>query len=271
MSRPRQPGQPPTDLTTGMFVNGPGIPGNTTITVGSNPGSITLNPPAGTSITTPAGVKQFTFTSTTPISQSLRYTQTRLHHHERVFQCIPDGVVMWYHSLTAENPSNSAPFQLIEMTFRGTFYNPTINVGTGFNYLIGFDTPTENYISANDFNLVNYDVSYVDSFALPVAVEADSVPIPNTAAGGVGPLRLGWVLADRSTSCRLHSQSFTSPGGSLGSYFGGQGYPSYYAPASVNTIKLPSGQNLFFQSPFNTGSNLSSFARPTDLCGRLER
>ena len=53
-----------------------------------------------------------------------------------------------------------------------------------------------------------------------------------------------------------------SPNSSLGSYFGGQGYPSYYAPASVDTIKLPSGQNLFFQSPLNTGSNHSSFARP---------
>ena len=50
------------------------------------------------------------------------------------------GAVMWYRSLTAENPNNDAPFQLIEMSFRGTFYNPAINVGTGFNYLIGFDT-----------------------------------------------------------------------------------------------------------------------------------
>ena len=44
------------------------------------------------------------------------------------------------------------------MSFRGTFYNPAINVGTGFNYLIGFDTSTEDYISANDFNRVNYGV-----------------------------------------------------------------------------------------------------------------
>jgi hypothetical protein len=57
---------------------------------------------------------------------------------------------MWYHALTAENPNNDAPFQLIEMSFRGTFYNPAINVGTGFNYLIGFDTPDKKYISAND-------------------------------------------------------------------------------------------------------------------------
>jgi len=63
-------------------------------------------------------------------------------------------VVMWYHSLTAENPNNDAPFQLIEMSFRGTYYNPKTNVGTGFNYLIGFNTPEMNYISANDFDLL---------------------------------------------------------------------------------------------------------------------
>ncbi len=55
-------------------------------------------------------------------------------------------------------------------------------------------------------------------------------------------------------------KSFTSSSTGLGSYFGDQGYPSYFAPQGVDTIKLPSGQNLFLQSPFNTGSNLSSFA-----------
>ncbi len=39
----------------------------------------------------------------------------------------------------------------------------------------------------------------------------------------------------------------------LGNYFpSGQGYPSYYDPgASSNGTKLPSGQNLFLESPFN--------------------
>ena len=112
---------------------------------------------------------------------------------------------MWYHSLTAENPNNDAPFQLIEMSFRGTFYNPKINVGTGFNYLIGFDTTKKNYISANDFDLVNYDVSYVDSIALPVAMEADQVPIPNTRRQP-RPVRLGWVVAHHWRAARLHSR-----------------------------------------------------------------
>ena len=67
-------------------MNGPGIPANTTITVGSDPHSVTLNPPQGTSITTAAGVQQFTFTSTNPISPSLRYTQPGYTDHRRVFQ-----------------------------------------------------------------------------------------------------------------------------------------------------------------------------------------
>lgn len=181
---------PPTNLTTGMFVNGPGIPANTTITVGSDSNSVTLNPPAGTPITTPAGVNNFTLTSTTTISPTLHYAQPGYTITDGPSSAT-NGVVMWYHALTAENPNNDAPFQLIEMSFRGTFYDPAINVGTGFNYLIGFDTPDEHYISANDFDLVNYDVSYVDSFALPVAMEADSVPIPNTKPPAAAPF--GWV------------------------------------------------------------------------------
>jgi hypothetical protein len=248
--------QPPTDLTSGMKVNGPGIPGNTTITVGSDPHSVTLNPPPGTSITTAAGVQQFTFTSTNPISPSLRYTQPGYTITDGSASA-NNGMVMWYHSLTAQNPNNDAPFQLIEMSFRGTFYNPKINVGTGFNYLIGFDTNETNYISANDFDLVNYDVSYVDGIALPVALEAAQVPIPNTSQSQP----FGWV-GSSLTIGELQDAfaSFTGTNSSVASYFGGQGYPSYFAPSSVDTIKLPSGQNLFLTSPFNTGSNLSSFS-----------
>ena len=98
---------------------------------------------------------------------------------------------MWYQALTAKNPNNDAPFQLIEMSFRGTFYNPKINVGTGFNYLIGFDTTRQNYISANDFDLVNYDVSYVDSIALPVALEADRFRFPTPSRVGSRSAGLG--------------------------------------------------------------------------------
>ena len=248
--------QPPSDLISGMKVNGPGIPANTTITVGGDPHSVTLNPPQNTSITTAAGVQQFTFTSAGSIAPSLRYTQPN-YIVTNGASSASNGVVQWYHSLTAENPNNDAPFQLIEMSFRGTYYNPQINTGTGFNYLIGFDTKNTNYISANDFDLVNYDVSYVDAIALPVAMEADQVPVPHTSKS----YPFGWVGA--SLTIKEMQDAFTNLTGSnssLGSYFGGQGYPSYFAPSSVDTIKLPSGQNLFFQSPFNPGSNQSSFA-----------
>ncbi|QEH39071.1 hypothetical protein OJF2_76830 [Aquisphaera giovannonii] len=247
---------PPTDLASGMKVNGPGIPGGTTITVGGDSHSVTLNPPPGTSITTPTGVQQFTFTSDAPISSTLRYSQPG-YTITTAGSSAANGVVMWYHALTAENPSNDAPFQLIEMSFRGTFYDPKINVGTGFNYLIGFDTDKVNYISANDFDLVNYDVSYVDAIALPVALEAGQVPIPNTSQSKP----FGWVGSSLAiTELQSAFEAFTGSSSSLGTYFGGQGYPSYYAPPGVDTIKLPSGQNLFFQSPLNTGSNLSSFS-----------
>ncbi len=249
---------PPSDLATGMLVSGSGIPANTTITVGSDAHSITLNPPSGSPITTPAGITSFTFTSTTAISATLRHTQPG-YTITSGNSSAQNGVVMWYHALTAHNPNNSAPFQLIEMSFRGTFYNPKSNVGTGFNYLIGFDTPDTNYISANDFDLVNYDVSYVDSFGMPVSVEADSVPVPNSQPPAAPPF--GWV-GTSLTIDQLQSAfaSFTSSNSGLGTYFGGMGYPSYYAPPDVDSIKLPSGQNLFLQSPFNTGSNLSSFS-----------
>jgi hypothetical protein len=164
---------------------------------------------------------------------------------------------MWYHSLTAENPNNDAPFQLIEMSFRNTFHNPTINVGTGFNYLICFNTSNTTYIGANDFDLVNYDVSYVDAIALPVALEADQVPIPNTSQSQA----FGWVGSSLTLGEMQDAfANFVSSNSSVAAYFGGQGYPSYFAPSSVDTIQLPSGQNLFFQSPYSVGSNQSSFS-----------
>ena len=85
---------------------------------------------------------------------------------------ITNGRIMWYHALTGQAPNNGAPAQLTEMTFRSTYYNPSNN--GGFKYLFNSDPQ---FIAANDFNLINYDVSYVDSMVLPVAMEADDVPI----------------------------------------------------------------------------------------------
>ena len=239
-----------------MKVNGPGVPGNTTITVGSDQHSVTLNPPSGTSISTPAGVQQFTFTSTNPISPSLRYTQPGYTITDGSSSA-GNGVVMWYQSLTAENPNNDAPFQLIEMSFRGTYYNPKINVGTGFNYLIGFDTK-ERITSVPMISTWSTTTSRM-STPLPCRWpwKRPRFPFPTrrnrSRLAGLGRRMSIGELQDAFTN-------FVGSNSSVASYFGGQGYPSYSRPASVDTIKLPSGQNLFFQSPFNTGSNQSSFA-----------
>ena len=93
-----------------------------------------------------------------------------------------------------------------------------------------------------------YDVSYVDSFALAVAMGADSVSIPNTQPAQLAPF--GWVGSSQTIDeVQAAFQNLIGSNSRLGSYFGNEGYPSYYAPSGVDTIKLPSGQKLFFQSP----------------------
>ena len=79
--------QPPTNLTTGMNVNGPGIPANTTITVGSDPALHHPEPAVGhLDYDASGGINSSHLPARTPISSSLRYTQTRLHRHGRTFQ-----------------------------------------------------------------------------------------------------------------------------------------------------------------------------------------
>ena len=176
---------------------------------------------------------------------------------------ITNGRILWYHSLAAQGPQKDAPGQLTEITFRSDYYAPENNAG--FQYLIGTDPDT---LNANDFNLINYDVSYVDSMVLPVAMQADNVPVEKPVGSGTPTFPFGWagssqtiddtetVIQGMQTAIKNFASSDPSVNG-LGTYFadqahpGGQGYPSYYNPnASVDT-KLPSGQNLFLSSPFN--------------------
>ena len=113
-----------------------------------------------------------------------------------------DGVVMWYHALKPENPGNDAPFQLTEVTFRSDYYDPT-KTPTGFQFLLG--TAPGTGISANDFNLADYDISFVDTMFLPVAMEAPSVPIPNSP--NVTPPPYGWVNPCKlSKTCKTQSR-----------------------------------------------------------------
>jgi hypothetical protein len=155
------------------------------------------------------------------------------------------GLVMWYHSPTALDASNDAPVQLTEYTIRdaylGTLPNPTILPDGELH------------------SLVNYDVSYVDSMVLPIAMEATSVPIPippyDIHSGPIGgPVKdFGWIGAqltiDQLQNGIKTFTSTTSAGGILGDYFGGNGYPYYNNPNTSGDIKVPSGQNLIFQSP----------------------
>ena len=55
-------------------------------------------------------------------------------------------------------------------------------------------------ISANDFNLINYDVSYVDSMALPIAVSADNVPVVLPNPDNLASYPYGWAGSSQTES-----------------------------------------------------------------------
>ena len=183
------------------------------------------------------------------------------------------GVVMYYHSLIANGPANDAPSQLIEFTIRDTF------LGT---------LSTKALIPDSEKHpLVNYDVSYVDSMTIPVAMEATDVPVPipnpNNPKPPIPPInpplgpRLPYAwIGSNQTVAQFQSaiQGFTNTGtnNGLGMYFGKvtptNGWPQYNfnalttsgTPAYPNGVpgaKAPSGQSVFADSPF--GSHPSSY------------
>jgi hypothetical protein len=115
------------------------------------------------------------------------------------------GVVMYYHSLVPNGPANDAPSQLLEFTIRDT-YLKTLS--------------TAHFIPDSEKHpLVNYDVSYVDSMALPVAMEATDVPVPIPNPNNptpptppvnppLGPrLPYGWIGSDQKRSPDMVSLS----------------------------------------------------------------
>ena len=102
----------------------------------------------------------------------------------------------------------------------------------------------------------DYDLSFVDTINLPVALEATNASIGNT--GVQAPF--GWVGSDESDEqFQAALTAFASPNSAgtntnfLGPYFGGQGYRSY-VPIDPGNVKLPSGQNLFLASPLSPSS-----------------
>ncbi|WP_406694269.1 hypothetical protein V5E97_24640 [Singulisphaera sp. Ch08] len=175
---------------------------------------------------------------------------------------LADGVhaVLWYRAQgvggLAEGPAGSAPAQLGEMTFRSKIFADP-------RYLTHKDIdPKGNSGEVHD--LVNYDVSYVDSMTLPVAMQANHVPLDPSGKLTTATAPFGWVGADKSIS-QLQGPLgvFTSPNpdrntnaNGLGNYFGGQGYPKYYIPSATEAltgIKVPAGQNLALESPVTDG------------------
>ena len=257
-------------ITSGVFKNGeqllvtgPGLPaGGETVTVNSaTPNSITL-PTAGTAAGPAA---QYIFKDTSGILPTAHFIQQN-------FGFIQQGVasgkgdVMWYHALAAIQPNNVAPFQLNELSFRGTYYDDSIHTlgkNTGFSYLI----PAADYPGAK-LDSADYDLSFVDSINLPVAIEATNGTIGTT--GVRAPV--GWVGSDLSVEAfQATVAAFSSPNSAttnnfLGSYFGGKGYPVFVQVNPANP-KLPAGQNLYFYSPALPsvpGSGLYYYIKFTD-------
>src|SRR5262249_16517474 len=96
------------------------------------------------------------------------------------------GLLMFYHSKMASDLNQGSANQLGEFTIRDP-------------YLKNFNIPDS---SNQNITLINYDVSYVDSLLLPVAMEADAVPIPSSQSdhpGNYGTEPFGWVGADKTT------------------------------------------------------------------------
>src|SRR5262249_58845986 len=131
--------------------------------------------------------------------------------------------VLWYRAQgaggLAEGPAGSAPAQLGEMTFRSDIFADS-------RYLTHKDIDP-NGKSGETHNLVNYDVSYVDSMTLPVAMEADDVPLDPKGKMTTQTAPFGWVGADKSIDgIQVPLKAFTTKNtqtndNGLGNYFGG--------------------------------------------------
>ena len=127
--------------------------------------------------------------------------------------------------------------------------------------------------------LINYDVSNVDNLYLPLAMEATDVwvipqqsgppPNPNREGWkpGSDPDVYGWIGADNTIDfLQTHLRAFTADNNQLlGKYFkDGKGWPFYNIPNPTNDpntpIKIPSGANVFAQSPIRGIGVVSSYS-----------
>ena len=129
-------------------------------------------------------------------------------------------------------------------------------------------TKTNREIPDNQLvTLINYDVSNVDNLYLPLAMEATDVWVVPQKAGegterqpewlgpGSDPDIYGWTGAINTINfLQTAIGEFTEDNNKLlGEYFGGKGWPFYNIPNPTNDpdtpIKIPSGANIFPQSP----------------------
>ncbi len=244
--------KPPTTLgklAPGKYsLAGPEVPANDYVTVDSaNPYYVSLNQPLTSAQTAPGlyilNASPYPTTTPTPTDH---FVQKGFTLTTQGSPSTTNGVVMWYHAQGALNPSEEAPFQLTEITYRSTLYNTK-----GFQQLMtqaAFDDATE--------NAINYDISMVDSINTPVAMEASNATITYTTSQAP----YGWIGSGKSLDPNaadnfqkaLANFTATNTNGNnlngLGTYFGGRGYPSYVSIEPGN-IKLPGGYNLFDVSP----------------------
>ena len=175
----------------------------------------------------------------------------------------PNGVVMWYRADKAEAPKDDTEDQLAEWTIRdhGYLVNPKITAKTNR------EIPDNQLVT-----LINYDVSNVDNLYLPLAMEANDVwVVPQKSGTGPNANRTGWgpgsnpdvygwtgainTIAVLQTALR----EFTAGNNQLlGQYFGSkrQGWPFYNIPKPPGApLKIPSGANIFAQSPLKAVSS----------------
>jgi hypothetical protein len=201
------------------------------------------------------------YLSPTEDPNPLRYRSTAyraIARAETSGDTIANGAVMWYRADTAEAPNDDTEDQLAEWTIRDHAYlsNPKITIKTNR------EIPDNQLVT-----LINYDVSNVDNLYLPLAMEATDVwVVPQKSGTGPTPNRTGWQPGSNPDVygwtgainmidfLQTRIREFTADNNTLlGRYFGGKGWPFYNIPNpthEVNApIKIPSGANIFAQSP----------------------
>jgi hypothetical protein len=155
-------------------------------------------------------------------------------------------LVMFYFADTPATVSDDAPSQPAEVTFRDPY----------LKHFIDDDFQT--------FPLINYDVTNVNKLAAPASMEASDVPI---TSGAVQSRNLEYYLPNKDFGWHGSDKDMTTFGpplvnfvnnagnASIGAYFGGKGWPTFYNP-NTEEINIPSGANLFDLSPLDVNGNV---------------